>query len=84
LTFKDALLSYISDPRNAVNAEHEHYGPYMYLEVMTWPDHGFDHHAIRGPLPELTRLAGLIETKLAYAPPGSSIKTQPEGANRCS
>jgi hypothetical protein len=30
----------------------------MYLEVMTWPDAAFDHHAIRGPLPELARGAG--------------------------
>ena len=80
LAFKDVLLSYVADPSNAVNSEHEQYGPYMYLEVMTWPDAAFDRHAIRGPLPELARLAGLIETKLTAAPPGSLIEIRDEFA----
>src|SRR5437773_4027209 len=42
LGFRDALLSYVADPRNALKSEHEHYGPYSYLEVMTWPEAGFD------------------------------------------
>jgi hypothetical protein len=80
LRFKDALLSYVSDGRNAIDSEHRHYGPYMYLEVMTWPEAGFDHHAICGPLPDLARLAKLIETKLAVAVPGLSIETRDEFA----
>lgn len=52
----------------------------MYLEVMTWPEAAFDDHAIRGPLPELTQLAGLIETKLA-APLGSLIEIRDEFAS---
>ena len=28
LRFRDALLSYVADPRNALKSEHEHYGPY--------------------------------------------------------
>jgi hypothetical protein len=80
LRFKDALLRYAADPRNAEIAEHEHFGPYMYLEVMTWPEPGFDDHAIRGPLPDLARLARLIETKVAEAPPGSQIQIREEFA----
>ena len=60
----------MDDPRNGTKSEHQHYGPYMYLEVMTWPEAGFDAHAIRGPLADLTRLAKLIEAKLATAHPG--------------
>jgi hypothetical protein len=52
----------------------------MYLEVMTWPEPGFDDHAIRGPQTELARLAQLIETKLAEAPPGSLIQIREEYA----
>jgi len=80
LRFRDALLSYVADPRNASKGEHEHYGPYMYLEVMTWPEAGFDEHSIRGPLADLARLAKLIEAKLATARPGSTILIHEEFA----
>jgi hypothetical protein len=80
LRFRDVLLSYVADPRNASKSEHQHYGPYMYFEVMTWPEPGFDDHAIRGPLADLERLAKLIEGKLATARPGSSILIREEFA----
>src|SRR5437588_7061443 len=80
LRFRDALLSYVADPRNALQSEHEHYGPYRYLEIMTWPEAGFDDHAIRGPLADLARLAKLVEDKLATARPGSSIPIREEFA----
>jgi hypothetical protein len=75
------LTCYASDPRNAAKSEHEHYGPYGSLEIMTWPDPGFDHHAIRGSLTDLTRLAKLVETKLETAKPNSSIHLREEFAN---
>ena len=80
LCFRDALLSYAADPRNASNSEHSHYGPYAYLEVMTWPEAGLDEHAIRGPLTDLTRLAKLIEAKIATAHPSSTVVIQEEFA----
>jgi hypothetical protein len=69
-----------TDPRNASDSEHEHYGPYSYLEVMTSPKAGFDHHAIYGSLADLTRLAALVESKLATARPGSTIRIREEFA----
>jgi len=80
LRFRDALLSYVADPRNALKSEHEHYGPYSYLEVMTWLVAGFDNHAIRGPVADLARLAALIEAKLAIARPGYTVRIQEEFA----
>jgi hypothetical protein len=74
LLFRDNLYPYVADTRNAKQSEHEHYGPYSYLEIMTWPEAGFDDHAIRGPVPDLARLATLIETKLATARPGSVVR----------
>src|ERR1700757_1842921 len=74
LRFRDALLLYASDPHKALKSEHEHYGPYSYLEVMTWPEARFDEHAIRGSLEDLARLGKLIEAKLVTARPGSSIR----------
>lgn len=78
--FSNALRTYVADPRNAMNSEHEHYGPYMYLEVMTWPEAGFHEHAIRGPLEDLLRLADLIDAKLGRALPGSSVVIREEFA----
>ncbi len=80
LRFRDALLSYVADPRNVLKSEHEHYGPYAYLEIMTWPEAGFDEHAIRGSLADLARLAKLIERKVSAASPGSSVLIQEEFA----
>jgi len=47
---------------------------------MTWPEAGFDDHAIRGSLEDLARLAKLIEAKLATARPGSSLPIREEFA----
>jgi hypothetical protein len=80
LHFRDILLAYVADPKNTLKSEHEHYGPYIYLEVMTWPEAAFDNHAIRGSLADLERLAGLIETNLAVAQQGSVIRIQEEFA----
>jgi hypothetical protein len=80
LRFRDALRSYVADPRNKLESEHEHYGPYMYLKIMTWPEAGCDENAIRGPLVDLERLATLIEAKLAGAHAGSSVLIREEFA----
>jgi hypothetical protein len=81
LRLRDILLEYVADPRNVVKSEHEHYGPYGSLEVMTWPDAGIDDHAIHGSLADLTRLAKLVETKLSAATPGSLIYIREEYAS---
>lgn len=78
--FADALRRYVADPRNALKSEHEHYGPYSYLEVMTWPEAGIDGHAIHGRLEDLLRLADLIVTKLDAAVPGATITIREEFA----
>lgn len=80
LRFRDALLEYAGDPNNDYESEHEHYGPYSYLEVMTWPEPGFDDHAIRGSLSDLNRLAAIVDTKLAAAHPGETIRIRDEFA----
>ncbi len=80
LQFRDALLEYVADPSNAHDSEHEHYGPYMYLEIMTWPEAGFDDHTIHGTLRDLKRLAGLVEAKLAVVQPGETVRIQHEFA----
>lgn len=80
LRFRDLLLAYVADPKNALQSEHDHYGPYGSLEVMTWPDAGFDGQSIRGSLTDLARLASLVETKLAAAEPDSMVLIREEFA----
>jgi hypothetical protein len=80
LRFRDALLAYVADPLNAEQSEHEHSGPFMYLEILTWPEAGFDEHAIRGTLPDLERLATVVEGELTKAQPGETIRIQSEFA----
>lgn len=79
LRFRDLLLEYAADPSNDYESEHDHYGPY-YLEIMTWPEAGFDEHGIRGSLQDLKRLAAIVESHLAKARPGETIRIQSEYA----
>jgi hypothetical protein len=80
LYFPDLLLGYVNDPQNATDNAHKHYGPYGSLEVVTWHEAGFDSHAIRGSLDDLTRLAELVEAKLASVQPGETIRIRDEFA----
>jgi hypothetical protein len=80
LRFRDALLSYAADPCNASDSEHEHYGPYSYLEIMTSPKAGLDDHAIHGSVSDLRRLSALIDAKLATAHSGSTLRIREEFA----
>jgi hypothetical protein len=80
LFFPDILLGYVADPANATDGNHRNYGPYGSLEIMTWPEAGFDSHAIRGSLAALAHLADLVGAKLAFAEPGSPIMIREEFA----
>jgi hypothetical protein len=80
LRFRDLLLDYVAEPKHDLQSEREHYGPYGSLEVMTWPEAGFDGQSIRGSLADLARLAGLVETKLAAAQPDSVVLIREEFA----
>ena len=80
LYFPDLLLGYVNDPRHAADGAEERFGPYGSLEIMTYPDAAFAGNAIRGSLDDLTRLAELIEAKLATAEPGAPIQIREEYA----
>jgi hypothetical protein len=80
LYFPDLLLGYVADPQHASDGANMRYGPYGSLEVMTWPEAGFNGNAIRGSLVALAHLAELIEVKLASAEAGSPIRIRAEFA----
>ena len=64
---------YASNPRNDLVSEHEHLGPYMYLELMTWTEPRITAHAIEGRLVDLKQLSLLIDDALSKAQPGDQI-----------
>jgi len=78
--FAQLLRAYAGHPGHAMKSEHEHYGPYMYLEIMTWPEAGMNDHSIHGPLDALERLASLVEVKIASLRPGEKAWLREEFA----
>lgn len=73
LRFADSLDAYATDPRFADQSEHNHFGPHMYLKVMTWPDAGIDGRSIHGTQEDLRRLAVLVRQKLSAAHAGEAV-----------
>jgi hypothetical protein len=71
--FARLVDEYACNPQNDLISEHEHFGPYMYLEVMTWTEPRITSHAIEGTLKDLERLSLLIEDSLSEAQPGDQV-----------
>src|SRR5271170_5701163 len=67
------LRDYASDLSNEGLSEHQHYGPYMYLEIMTATERQIDKHAISGTLNDLKYLADIIDKKLASCKPNDKF-----------
>lgn len=63
-----------------MQSEHEHYGPYYDLEVMTWNEAGMDDHSIHGTLLDLARLAELVDERAAVLRPGERTRIREEYA----
>jgi hypothetical protein len=72
--FVKILRDYVGDARNEVISEHEHYGPYMYLEIGTWTSPEITDHWIAGPLNRLLELAKVVELRIEKANVGDEIK----------
>jgi len=72
--FCQLLGKYVANPRNAQVSEHDHYGPYGYLKVMTWTEAAVNDDAIAGRLEDLSRLSALLEGRLAAASAGQSFE----------
>ena len=71
--FSARLAAYSTDPRNATLSEHEHFGPYWYLEVGTWHEPVITDHWIAGTLDQILALAELISRSLDDACPGTQM-----------
>jgi len=76
--FAKLLREYAANPARASVSEHDHYGPYMYLKVMTWHSAGIDEDNIHGSIADLERLALLIDNQLASAKEGDMFLIREE------
>ncbi len=79
-SFSRLLREYVNDPRNRVLGEHEHYGPYLYLKVVTAAEPRMIEDGIYGPLEDLARLADLFDARLEQVAPGESFEVEKEYA----
>lgn len=71
--FAKALQDYAADPRNEALSEHEHFGPYQYLEVGTWTSPEITQHWIAGPLSAIRHLGLTLQAQLNVVSFGGSI-----------
>lgn len=73
LKFCDILDEYVVDEKKASISEHEHYGPYWYLKLVTWTEAVITRDDIRGTLEDFIRLADLTKRKLKKAAVGDKF-----------
>ncbi|MBT5018958.1 MAG: hypothetical protein HON04_09435 [Planctomicrobium sp.] len=76
--FATLLREYVSNPVNQMISEHEHYGPYMYLKIVTWTEPEIRDDAIVGTLSDLARLADIVDRNLESARAGDAISIAQE------
>ena len=74
LGFARTLLQYSKNPRRQQLSEHEHLGPYMYLEIGTWGARAIDNHWIAGTLEDLSVLSALITERVSKAKEGDVLR----------
>jgi hypothetical protein len=65
LSFSTKLREYANDPKNKTIGEHEHFGPYFYLKVITGNSTAITDSGWTGTTDDFRRLAELIEDFLS-------------------
>jgi hypothetical protein len=76
------LRAYAHNPAHAPLSEHEHYGPYSYLEFVTWSEAKILEEGIHGRLDDFERLAGIVEAGLHSMAPGKELRIDSEYSKR--
>jgi hypothetical protein len=82
-TFAQSILRYAESTRFSEYGDHEHYGPYWYLKIMTTPLPEMNENAISGTKDDLKRLYEIIREKVENSEPGSNITIGKEYAEDC-
>ena len=78
------LRQYAGNAAKSAASEHDHWGPYSYLEIMTWHEAGIDQHSIFGTPDDLRRLAEIVEKYLLDVNVETHIEVSPEYSETCS
>ena len=73
LAFGHVLREYSNDPQRQQLAEHDHFGPYMYLKIGTWSAPAISKDWIAGTLEDLKRLSDLVEERVLKAKVGDQL-----------
>jgi hypothetical protein len=71
--FADLLDKYTTNPNSSTLSEHNHYGPYSYLKIMTWDKPTITESYIAGTIQDLKELRDIIADKLNEAQPGQTF-----------
>lgn len=74
--FVALLDKYINNPTNDTLSEHDHYGPYSYLKIMTWDKPTITADYIAGTIQDLKFLKNLISEKLDNTEPGQTFNIE--------
>ena len=80
MRFCTILRAYAADASHAPLSEHEHYGPYAYLKIMTWHEATISPDAISGTLLDFLRLADTVADHIYISPPGKIFTVDAEYA----
>jgi hypothetical protein len=80
LRFADLLTSYAADAVNEQLSEHNHFGPYMYLKLITQNEREITDHAICGTLADFRNLSVLAQEIISSSAPGSTFSIGDEYA----
>jgi len=83
MRFCECLGVYGKNEGNSGVSEHDHFGPYMYLKIMTWSEAGVNGRSIHGSLKDLLRLSELIKNKLEASREGDSVVISSEYTETC-
>jgi hypothetical protein len=73
-SFVWGIEEYVSNDKNNVISEHDHWTPYGYFEIMTWTEARIDDHAVAGTFNDLMRLAKMVDGHLIEANIGKQIR----------
>lgn len=76
--FVSLIDKYVNDPRNNNLSEHEHYGPYGYLKIMTSNKPEITEDYIAGTIEDLGKLRDIISQKINETNFGQSFNIETE------
>lgn len=73
-SFVNLINDYIQDERNNTLFKHEHYGPYMYLKIITLENEAIIYEdAIGGSISDLSKLKDIISYKITNTNTGQTF-----------